>query len=106
MEAGHGSRAQNEVPNSLVVGGGIDHGAFLEELKQSVDLVACDASCLPFEDRYYSSAVEWANKARDVPRELPRGEAGPALCRILWRSLLALLGIVVSFISLRSLRRR
>ena len=50
----------------------------------------------------YSSAVEWAKNADDLPREPPHDDANEALSGFLWRASVALLGIVVSLILLRS----
>jgi endoglycosylceramidase len=53
----------------------------------------------------YSSATEWANRARDAPSELPREEADPAFCGMLGRASLALLAIALLFVLLRALKR-
>lgn len=51
-----------------------------------------------------SSAMEWAGKARDLPREPPRDTGDSVLLGILWQISLVLLSIVTSLVLFRSLR--
>jgi hypothetical protein len=51
-----------------------------------------------------SSAMEWAGKARDLPREPPRDVGDPILLNIIWQVSLILLAIVTSLVLFRSLK--
>jgi len=53
----------------------------------------------------YTSAIEWAKQAKDLPREPAPQKADPTLTGVLWATSLALLGAVTMFIPLRALRR-
>jgi endoglycosylceramidase len=54
----------------------------------------------------YTSAIEWANQAGDLPREPPREKLDSTLRDMLWTTSLVLLGVVAVFIPLRAFRRR
>ena len=54
----------------------------------------------------YTSAIEWAKQAKDLPREPAPQKADPTLTGVLWTASLALLGIVAVFVGLRAFRRR
>jgi endoglycosylceramidase len=51
-----------------------------------------------------SSAMEWAGKARDLPREPPRDVGDPILLNIIWQVSFILLAIVTSLVLFRSLK--
>jgi hypothetical protein len=53
----------------------------------------------------YTSAIEWATEAGDLPREPPPDKLDSTLRDMLWTSSLALLGVVAAFILLRAFRR-
>ena len=54
----------------------------------------------------YTSAIEWAKQANDLPREPAPEESDPTLTGVLWNCSLALLGVVAVFIALLAFRRR
>jgi len=54
----------------------------------------------------YTSAVEWAKQANDLPREPPSEKSEPTLNSALWITSLGLLGVVTVSVPLRALRRR
>jgi len=54
----------------------------------------------------YTSAIEWAKQANDLPREPAPQKADPTLSGVLWTASLTLLGIVAVFIALRTFRHR
>jgi tetratricopeptide (TPR) repeat protein len=53
----------------------------------------------------YTSALEWAKQANDLPREPAREEADPSLRAFLWTASFALAGIVTMFILFSAVRR-
>jgi len=53
----------------------------------------------------HMSAMEWAEQARDLPREPKTEEVDPMLNGSLWMASLALLGAVIILIPIRALRR-
>jgi hypothetical protein len=53
----------------------------------------------------YTPAMEWAEQARDLPREPKTEEVDPMLNGSLWMASLALLGAVTILIPIRALRR-
>lgn len=53
----------------------------------------------------HMSAMEWAEQARDLPREPKTEEVDPMLNGSLWMASLALLGAVTILIPIRALRR-
>jgi endoglycosylceramidase len=54
----------------------------------------------------YTSSMELANKAKDLPREPAPEKLDSTLLDMLWTTSLALLGVVAVFIPLRAFRRR
>jgi hypothetical protein len=54
----------------------------------------------------YTSAVEWAKQANDLPREPAPQKTDPTLSGVLWTASSALLGMVAVFVGLRASRRR
>jgi endoglycosylceramidase len=54
----------------------------------------------------YTSAIEWAKQAKDLPRESAPQKADPTLTGVLWTASLALLGIVAVFVGLRAFRHQ
>lgn len=54
----------------------------------------------------YTSAIEWAKQANDLPREPAPQKADPTMTGVLWTASLALLGTVAVSVALRAFRRR
>jgi len=54
----------------------------------------------------YTSAIEWAKRAKDLPLEPAPEKTDPGLNSLLWTPSLVLLGVVAVFILLRAIRRR
>jgi endoglycosylceramidase len=54
----------------------------------------------------YTPSIQWADQARDLPREPPPEKLDSTLHDMLWTTSLALLGVVAVFIPLRAFRRR
>jgi endoglycosylceramidase len=90
--------------------------AFVDSVKQDIltsqgflskwQLVLLSQAYQSLNQGNYTSAIEWAKQANDLPREPAPPEADPTLSGVFWTASSALLGMVAVFVGLRASRRR
>ncbi len=90
--------------------------AFVNSVRQDIldsqgylsnwQLVLLSQAYESLEQGNYTSAIEWAKQAKDLPREPVREKADPTLTGVLWTASLALLGVVAVFVSLCTFRHQ